>query len=105
MTVTGISTVKDEELSSAKLVESAKLNLFADFITSKFDEQEVIVEKEKNDFINNFICHLIFYGIFVISVFLHVSSDLGLSSFLRKIVIQLIVVVKNNLVDKNLLFA
>ena len=105
MTVAGISTVKDQELISDVLVESSNVNSFADFITSKFDEQEVIVEKENNDLINNFIYYLIFYGIFVISLLLHVSFDLGLSSFLRKIFIQLIVVVKNNLVDKNLLFA
>ena len=47
MTVTGNSTVKDQELISAGLIESANVNSFNDFITSNFDEQEVIVEKKK----------------------------------------------------------
>tara|TARA_B100000700_G_C14615945_1_gene655863 strand:+ start:511 stop:681 length:171 start_codon:yes stop_codon:yes gene_type:complete len=47
MTVAGISTVKDQELISDVLVESSNVNSFADFITSKFDEQEVIVKKKK----------------------------------------------------------
>ena len=105
MTATAISTVKDEELLSSGLVESASVNSFADFIPSKLNEQEVIVEGDKTDFINTFICHLIFYGIFCLSLVLFILIDLGLSSYLRKIFLKLIEILKNNFVDKNPAFA
>ena len=60
MTSTAAPTVKDQELVSSGLVESASVNSFADFIPSKLNQKEIITEKEENDFINTFICHLIF---------------------------------------------
>ena len=105
MTATAIPIVKDQELISSDLVESASVNSIADFIPSKFNEQEVIDDDEKNEFINIFMCHLIFYGIFCISLVLHVLFDLELSSFIRKIFIHLIELVRNNVIDKKPAFA
>ena len=105
MTATAPPTVKDQELISSGLVESAGVNSFADFIPSKLNDKEVIAKKKKNEFINTFICHLIFYGIFCLSLVLYVLFDLGLSSYLRKIFFHSIEIVKNNVVDKKPAFA
>ncbi len=105
MTATAASTVKDQELMSCGLVETASVNSFADFIPSKLNETEAITKKEKNDFINSFICHLIFYAVFCISLVLHILIDLGLGSFVKNKFIQLIDIVKNTFLDKNLAFA
>ena len=57
-------TVKDQELMPQGLVESASVNSFADFVSASLHETEANKEKEVNDFINTFICHLIFYAFF-----------------------------------------
>ena len=54
MTATAAPTVKDHELRTHGLVESASVSSFADFASSNLNEQEVNKEKEENDFINNF---------------------------------------------------
>ena len=98
-------TVKDQELMPFGLVESAGVNAFADFVPSKLNETESNEEKEKNDFINIFICHLIFYAVFCISLVLHILIDLGLGSLVKNQFLQLIEVVKNTVVVKNPAFA
>ena len=105
MTATATPTVKDQDLISSGLVESASVNSFADFISSKPNEHELIAEQEKNEFINIFICHLIFYAVFCISLVLHILIDLGLGSFLKKTLIQFIEIAKNNFVEKEPAFA
>ena len=52
MTATAPPTVKDQDLISSGLVESASVNSFADFIPSKLNEHELITEQEKNEFVN-----------------------------------------------------
>ena len=94
-------TVKDQELLPFGLVESAGVNSFADFVPSNLNETESNVEKEKNDFINIFICHLIFYAFFCISLVLHILIDLGLGSFVKNKFLQLIEIAKNGVVKKN----
>ena len=98
-------TVKDKELMQFGLVESAGVNAFADFVPSKLNETESKEEKEKNDFINIFICHLIFYAVFCISLVLHILIDLGFGSFVKNQFLQLIKNPKNNVVEKNPAFA
>ena len=105
MTATAPPTVKDQELISSGLVESASVNSFADFIPSKLNKHEVIAEQEKNEFVNIFICHLIFYAVFCISIFMHILIDLGFGAFIKKTFSQLIELAKNNFVEKNPAFA
>ena len=98
-------TVKDQELLPFGLVESAGVNAFADFSPSNLNETESNEEKEKNDFINIFICHLIFYSVFCIAIVLHILIDLGLGSIVKKTFIELIEIAKNLFVVKNPAFA
>ena len=88
MTTTTAPTVKDQELGSFGLVESASVNSFTDFIPSNLNESQVPNEKE--DFINILICHFLFYGVFCISLVLHILIDLGLGVFIKNKTIQLI---------------
>ena len=105
MASTAAPTVKNQEVISFGLVESASVNSIADFIPSILNEKEVIAEKGKNDFINTFICHLIFYMVFCISLGLHILIDLGLGTFVKEFFTQLIEIAKNNFVEKNPAFA
>ena len=105
MTATAAQTVKDQELMPFGLVESASVNSFANFVPSDLNEREVNGAKEKNDFINVFICHLIFYAFFCISLVLYILIDLGLGSFVKNKFLQLIEIVKNIVVEKNFAFA
>ncbi len=102
MTATAVPKVKDQEFMLNGLVESASVNSFADFDSSYMNETEA---KEKNDFINIFICHLIFYAFFCISVVLHILVDFGLGSFVKNKFLQLIESAKNILVEKKTAFA
>ena len=97
MTTTTATTVKDQELGSFGLVESASVNSFTDFIPSKLNESQVPNEKE--DFINILICHFLFYGVFCISLVLHILIDLGLGVFIKNKTIQLIGVRKKIVFD------
>ena len=105
MTATAAPKVKDQELMPHGLVESASVNSFADFASSDLNETEANKERESNDFINTFICHLIFYAVFCISLVLHILIDLGLGSFVKNQFLQLIEIVKNTSVSKNPAFA
>ena len=105
MTATATPTVKDQDLISSGLVESASVNSFADFISSKLNEHELIAEQEKNEFVNVFICHLIFYAVFCISIVMHILIDLGLGTFIKKTFSELVELAKNNFVENNPAFA
>ena len=105
MTATAAPTVKDQELLPHGLVESVSVNSFADFVSSDLNENEVNKEKEVNDFINTFICHLIFYAVFCISLVLHILIDLGLGSLVKNQFLKLIGFAKNTVVVKNPAFA
>ena len=89
MTATATKTVKDQELVSFGLVESASVNSFADFVPSKFNKSVESTEKQNDDFTNTVICHMIFYVLFCISLVLHILIDLGLKSFINKKFFQL----------------
>ncbi len=105
MTVTAASRVKDQELMSFGLVETASVNSFADFVPSNLNETESNEEMENNDFINISICHLIFYSVFCISLVVHILIDLGLGSFVKNQFLYLFEIAKNNVVEKNPAFA
>ena len=101
MTATAAPTIKDKELMPLGLVESASVNSFADFVSSNMNETEVYKEKDVNDFINSFICHLLFYAVFCISLVLHILIDLGLGTFVKNKFLQFIEIAKNIYVEKN----
>tara|TARA_B100000965_G_C18909292_1_gene463801 strand:+ start:118 stop:435 length:318 start_codon:yes stop_codon:yes gene_type:complete len=105
MTATTVPIVKDKELTTLGMDESANVNYFDDFIPIKSNGTEEISEKDKNDFINTFICHLIFYAFFCISLVLHIIIDLGLGSFVKNKFIQLISTGKNIFFEKSPAFA
>ena len=105
MTATAAQTVKDQELMSFGFVESASVNSFAEFVPSNLNVMEENEAKDKNDFINIFILHLIFYAVFCISLLMHILIDLGLGTFVKNKFIQLIEITKNIFVEKNPAFA
>ena len=105
MTATAAPTVKDQELMPHGLVESASVSSFADFVSSNLNETEANKEKEVNDFINTFICHLIFYAFFCISLVFYILIDLGLGSLVKNQLLQLIGIAKNTVVVKTPAFA
>ena len=83
MTATSAPTVKAREHESLGLIESASVNSFTDFVPSKFNQGDVNSERDIKDVTNSFICHLIFYVIFCVSLVLHILIDLGLGSFIK----------------------
>ena len=105
MTTTAAPTVKDQELVSFGLVESASVNSFADFIPSKFNESHESIDIENDDFSYTFICHLIFYAFFCVSLVLHILIDLGLGSFIRNKLVHLFGTGKKTVYEKNPVFA
>ena len=104
-TATASPTVKDQELMPHGLVQSASVNSFADFVTSNLNEAEVNKEKEVNDFINTFICHLLFYAVFCISLVLHILIDLGLGALVKNQFLHLIEIAKNIAIEEKPAFA
>jgi len=105
MTATAAPTVKDQELMPFGLIDSASVNSFADFNQSNLNDTEGNESKIKNDFINIFICHLIFYAVFCISLVLHILIDLGLGLFVKNKFLLLIEIANNTLVEQNPAFA
>lgn len=105
MTATAAPTVKDQELVPFGLVESASVNSITDFEPSNKNKSEVPKEKEKENFINTFICHLIFYAVYCVSLILYILIDLGLGSFIKSKFTQLIEFRKENVLDKSPAFA
>ena len=104
MTATAAPTVK-EQLMPFGLVESASVNSGEDFIPSNTNKTYPIEEKKEIDFVNIFICHLIFYSIFCISLVLHILIDLGFGSVVKNKVLMLIQIAKNTVFDNEPAFA
>ncbi len=103
MATTTVPTVKDQELVSFGLVESASVNSIADFTPSNFNESKSTGDKE--DFVNTFICHLIFYAFFCVSLCLHILIDFGLGPFLKNKFTQLMGLGKKIVFEKTPVFA
>lgn len=83
MTVTNSPGVKIQEIVSTGLLESASVNSITDFTLSNSIESKVTGGNEKENFVNIFICHLVFYAVFCLVIFLHILIDLGLGSFIK----------------------
>ncbi len=105
MTTTAVPTVKEQEFMQHGLLESANVNSLADFVSSNLDETEANKATEVNDFINTFICHMIFYAVFCISLVLHILIDLGLGLLIKNQFQQLMEIAKNTVVVKKPAFA
>tara|TARA_B100001250_G_scaffold411751_1_gene441141 strand:- start:3779 stop:4096 length:318 start_codon:yes stop_codon:yes gene_type:complete len=105
MTATVASIVKDHELMSSGLVESASVKSITDFMSSELNESEVTSGKEKDDFLNIFICHLIFYVVFCVSLVLHILIDLGLGSFIKNNFYQLFGLINKPVFEEKPAFA
>ena len=105
MTATAEESVKEQELISFGFVESTGVNSIAEFVPSNLNVMETNEAKEKNDFINIFICHLIFYAVFCISLLMHILIDLGLGSFVKNKFLQLFEITKNIVVERSPAFA
>ena len=84
----------DQELAQFGWVESIATNSIINFKSHKSNVLEQKALKENFDLINSFICHMIFYIIFCISLFLYIFIDLGFASFLKKKVTTLIKIKK-----------
>ena len=102
MTATAFPSVKDQELMPFGLVESGSVNSIADFVPTSMNKREA---KGTNEFINLFICHMIFYAFFCISLVLHILIDLGLGLIVRNKFLQLIEIAKNSFSQKKPAFA
>ena len=85
MTSTAPLIVKDEELVSYGLIESASVRSIKDFNLTDLNEKEINVfsGKENEGFINLFICHLIFYAFFCVACVVHIFIDLGLEALIK----------------------
>ena len=84
--MTSAQKIIDHELAQFGWVDSVAINSISEFKSPKANTEELTTNKEKSDLIDRFICHLIFYVIFCYSIFLYVAIDLGVYSFLEKII-------------------
>ncbi len=105
MTVTVSTKEKGQELVSFGLVESASVNSIIDFTSSKLNENELFSTTEKQDSVNSFICHFIFYAIFCVACVLHILFDLGLASFCKNKLTKLFGTNTKIVVNKKLVFS
>jgi len=105
MTTTVAPKLKNQDSLSVGLVESATVNSITDFIPSRFVEGGLTSSNAKADFANTFICHIIFYAVFCVSLVLHILIDLGLGSFVRNKFVQLMALVNKTFSEKGPAFA
>ena len=105
MTAISAPIVKDQDLVSFGLVESASVNSISDFTPSKLIVNKVNASMDKEDFVNTFICHLIFYSVFCFALVLHILIDLGLGSFIKNKFFELMELGKKNIFEKSPAFA
>ena len=103
MTATAAPTVKDQELVAFGLVEAASVNSISDFTPSNLNGSKSTSVNE--DFVNTFICHLIFYAFFCVALVLHILIDLGLWSFIENKFTQLKAIGKKTFFEKSPAFA
>ena len=81
--MTSMRKIIDQELAQFGWVESIATNSISDFQSPKANAKELRIDEKKSDFIDTFICHLIFYVVFFYSLFLYVFIDLGFGCFLE----------------------
>tara|TARA_B100000945_G_scaffold164742_1_gene132124 strand:- start:940 stop:1248 length:309 start_codon:yes stop_codon:yes gene_type:complete len=102
MTSASAPTVKDQKLVSFGLIESASVNSITDFTHLKSNEFN---REDKDDFVNTFICHLIFYTFFCVAIVLHILIDLGLGSFIKNNFVNVFGMGKKTVFEKTPAFA
>ena len=76
-------TIIDQELAQFGWVESIATNSISNFKSPISDVVELTTDEKQNDFIDTFICHLIFYLVFCYSLILYIFIDLGFGLFLE----------------------
>ena len=81
--VTSVQKIIDQELAQFGWVESIATNSISDFKSPKIDVEEQATNEKEFDFIDTFICHLIFYVVLCYSLFLYIFIDLGFGFFLK----------------------
>tara|TARA_Y100001968_G_C18723726_1_gene421335 strand:+ start:54 stop:380 length:327 start_codon:yes stop_codon:yes gene_type:complete len=81
--MTSAPAVIDQELAQFGWIESVATNSISDFKSRKSNAFEQTTDKNNSNFIDKFICHLIFYIIFCYSFFIFIVIDLGLGSFIK----------------------
>ena len=82
--MTSAPKLLDQELAQFGWVESIATNSISDFKSPNVVAKEVTTDPSSLDFINIFICHLIFYIIFCYSLYLYIFIDLSLGLFLKR---------------------
>tara|TARA_Y100001968_G_scaffold291520_1_gene296029 strand:- start:1223 stop:1519 length:297 start_codon:yes stop_codon:yes gene_type:complete len=82
--MTSVQQIVDQEIAQFGWVEAIATNSINDFKSSKANIEKTSTSKNESDFIDIFICHLIFYVFFCYSLFLYVFIDLGFGSFLEE---------------------
>ncbi len=105
MTATIAQKSKDQDLLSFKFVEPESFNSIIELNPSNASDTKLSEEIVNNDFANAFICHLIFYSIFCVSLVLHIFIDFGLGSVIKKIILQIFGRPNNNVLEKSSAFA
>ncbi len=91
-------TAENQELVSSEKYKSACINSFSDFAPSNSNDVKANNVNGKNDFMNIFIYHLIFYSFFCIALVLYILIDLRLGSFVKNKFLQLIEIISINII-------
>tara|TARA_B100000965_G_C18913280_1_gene465523 strand:+ start:130 stop:447 length:318 start_codon:yes stop_codon:yes gene_type:complete len=81
--MTSAQKIMDQELAQFGWVESIATNSISDFKSPKIAVEEQTTNEKESDFIDTFICHLIFFVVFCYSLFLYICIDLGFGLFLK----------------------
>ncbi len=88
--MTSALTIIDQEQAQFGWVESRATNSISNFKSTTIEVEEQTNHEKHSDLIDIFICHLIFYVIFIYSLFLYLAIDLGVGSFLKNKITKLI---------------
>ena len=100
--MTSAQAVIDQELAQFGWVESIANNSISNFKSPRINKLEKATEAKRSDFVDTFICHLIFYVIFCYSIFLYVFIDLGFGSLLGNQVTRLIKLKEKNKISSDI---
>ena len=82
--MTSAQPIIDQELEQFGWMESIATNSIINFKSPSLNVVQKKPDERNSDYIDSFICHIIFYLIFFYSLFIYVVIDLGLGSFFEK---------------------
>ena len=88
--MTSAQPIIDQELEQFGWMESIATNSIINFKSPSLNVVQKKPDERNSDYIDSFICHIIFCVIFCYSLFIYVVIDLGLGSFVKNKVITLI---------------